>query len=125
MRRHTAASLILVTAAAFAGCAEATFPVAEGTVEVRLESDGARILNGTDGPIFFNIYRTGALALFRICTDPETCRSVPAASSRLVPFDEVTAWGESAASVTLQFWHLLPSDGGYQASEVRTVVDTR
>lgn len=127
-----AAPLTLVALIAAApACEEPSDPAADGAydrdpVEARFEEYGVVIDNYTDAPIYFNIYRAGALALFAVCVDPVRCTSVPARSSRAVSFAQITAWADDADRVEVDYWHLVPGgDGGYRPADRGKAVATR
>lgn len=131
LARLPAPLALLASLALAAACDGANDPAAEGDrdrgpVEARFEDYGVVIDNFTDAPVYFHIYRTGALALFADCLDPVRCTGVPARSSRAIPFAEITAWDAEADSVDIDFWHLVPDGrGGYRPADRGKVVATR
>jgi hypothetical protein len=129
--RIAAALAVLAPLVAAPACYEPGDPGMEASrdrdpVEVRFEEYGVVIDNYTGAPVYFNVYRPGALALFTVCTDPIRCTSVPARSSRAVPFAEITAWDADASSVEVDYWHLVSDgEGGYRPDGRGKVLATR
>ena len=108
VRRFMAGALALGVAVA---CRSPVEP--EGTVAATFEGAAIRIANDTRHRIYYHAVEGEAVpaVLWVPCGDPNTCASVPAGRSVLVPMTEVQGVDEPVEVVHVLWWRLVPDIG--------------
>lgn len=113
MKRRIASVLLALT---FAACSDApTASVASDVVRVTPGDAGLRIENLTDTPRAYAAHDPEFLALadlslLALCNTPDAnCLRLPAHTSVLVPYNEVTGYGTSTKSIVVYTWRVVPS----------------
>ncbi len=91
-------------------------------MRVEPRSEVLRVSNGRAEPIYvFAIDQEwAAAAIWAICTDPVECDQVAPLEAASFPMP-----AGDAARVILYWWHLVPTDDGFEADRVRAMVVRR
>lgn len=128
MTRRIASVLLVLT---FAACGDApTASVVSDVVRVTRGDAGMRIENLTDTPRAYAAYdaefleQTGYSLLAPCNTPDSTCLRLPARSSVLVAYNDVSGYGAGTRSIAVCTWRVLPSSTPGQYDPAMDVIVT-
>ena len=106
-----------------AACGSSTGPIADRLV-VTAAPPQLQLTNESPAPVYVFAIESGLAmrANWGPCTDPATCRGIPAGATDELAYSGIAGYTESATHAIVYWWHLVPRDGGgYAPDSIRAV----